>query len=94
MFSRLCTVTFDLSEAPLKIHNRFDGTGVFYTVEYGIVFLFGLTELKVQIVWEEPDVRCLFFSYELPYIIHVKSRGVKNGKLSTFPPSWKLILCC
>ena len=87
MFSKLCTITFDLSEIPLEIRNRSDGTGVFYRAKYVIVFLFGLTELKVQVVWEAPDVCFLFYSHEVLSIINAKGRGMKNGKLSTLPPS-------
>ena len=85
MFSKLCTVAFDLSEAPLDVCNRSDGRGVYHQTKFDILFLFGLTELKAQVVWEEPDVCCLFFSHELLSIINAKSRGMKNGKLSTLP---------
>jgi hypothetical protein len=87
MFSKLCTITFDLSEAPLEINNRSDGSGVFYEANFGIIFLFGLTELKAQIAWEEPDVCRLFFSHGLPDITNAKTRGMKGGKHSTLLPS-------
>ena len=50
---KLCTVEADLSRAPMLPQSKAKGKGSFFRVSYDIVLLFGMTELKAQIVWKE-----------------------------------------
>ena len=52
MYSTLCTVTADTSHMT-KTTNYGSGGGVFWRLDYSVVLLFGLTELKAQISWTE-----------------------------------------
>jgi len=58
-YSTLCTVNVDLSQMG-KALGPFKGAGgrIFYKADFDIVLLFGLTELKAQLVWKE-NVRLL-----------------------------------
>jgi len=51
-YTKLCTIEADLSRLPLLPQTKATG-GVFYRVEYDIVLLFGMTELKAQVAWKE-----------------------------------------
>jgi len=56
-FSVLCTVEADVSEAVNAIQpSRGVHGGIFYEMEFSIVLLFGLTELKAQICWQENGI--------------------------------------
>ena len=60
-FIDLCEVTADLTEVKSSIkpqYNSSNGTK-FYTLQFDVVLLFGLTELQAQIAWIE-DVRLSF----------------------------------
>jgi hypothetical protein len=56
MFSRLCIVQADMSHIVLQPQRGKKGA-IYYRLDYDIVLLFGLTELKAQICWTE-DVSC------------------------------------
>ena len=56
-YTKLCTIESDLSRAPMIIRPKATGKGNFYSVDYDIILLLGMTELKVQIAWEE-NVSC------------------------------------
>jgi hypothetical protein len=43
----------DLSHLPLTARPKATGPGLFYRLDYEIVLLFGLTELKAQVAWKE-----------------------------------------
>ena len=53
MFSTLCSVEADISqiETPPQIASH--DSSVYYTVNFDVIFSFGLTELKAFIAWEE-----------------------------------------
>ncbi|KAF6743411.1 hypothetical protein DFP72DRAFT_933565 [Ephemerocybe angulata] len=53
-YSNMCTVNVDLSQMG-KALGPFKGSGgrVYYKADFDIVLLFGLTELKAQLVWKE-----------------------------------------
>jgi len=51
-YTELCTIEVDLSHLPLPLQPS-SGKGNFYKVKYDIVLLFGLTEFKAAIAWEE-----------------------------------------
>jgi hypothetical protein len=54
MFNTLCTVTADTSQMAKGLRpRRGPGGNRYFTQEYSIVLLFGLTELKAQISWME-----------------------------------------
>jgi len=61
MFSTLCTVTADTRQMAnlLQPHYGMDGV-LYYRLDYKVVLLFGLTELKAQISWMENGIekRC------------------------------------
>lgn len=52
-YTKLCTIDIDLSRVPLTPRNKTSGGGTFFRLDYDIVLLFGLTELKALIVWKE-----------------------------------------
>ncbi|KAF8805120.1 hypothetical protein BYT27DRAFT_7243300 [Phlegmacium glaucopus] len=52
-YTKLCTIEADLSRVPLRPRQKAAGKGNFYRVDYDIVLLFGMTELKAQIAWKE-----------------------------------------
>jgi len=59
MFSGLCTVVADTRRVARSLSSRRGRTGrQFYSQEFSIVLLFGLTELKAQLSWME-EVRDL-----------------------------------
>lgn len=52
-YTKLCTINVDLSHLPLVARPKVTGPGLFYRLDYEIVLLFGLTELKAQVAWKE-----------------------------------------
>jgi hypothetical protein len=53
-FFNLCTVTADTSKLPKpKIQNS---RGTHHKVDFEVALLFGLTELKAQLVWKEHGI--------------------------------------
>jgi len=52
-YTKLCTIEADLSRVPLLPRPTASGYGSFYRVDYDIILLFGLTELKAQVAWKE-----------------------------------------
>ncbi|KZP28402.1 hypothetical protein FIBSPDRAFT_817256 [Athelia psychrophila] len=61
MFSTSCTIEMDMKEmsTAMKARRSPEGT-LFYELQFSIVLLFGLTELKAQLCWAE-DVRPIRF---------------------------------
>jgi len=55
-YTKLCTIEADLSHLPLPAHNKSSGAGIFYRLDYELVLLFGLTEMKAQVVYKERGV--------------------------------------
>ncbi|KIM35041.1 hypothetical protein M413DRAFT_20826 [Hebeloma cylindrosporum] len=51
-YTRLCNIEADLSHLPLTPLRGSHG-GTYYRIDYDVVLLFGLTELKAMIAWEE-----------------------------------------
>ena len=49
----LCTLEVDISRLPMSCRRKLSGEGVFYRIDYDIVLLFGLTELKAMLAWKE-----------------------------------------
>jgi len=52
-YTKLCTIEADLSRVPLHPRPKAVGRGNFYRLDYDIVLLFGMTELKAQVAWKE-----------------------------------------
>jgi hypothetical protein len=50
-YTKLCTIEADLSQA-MVTRPKANGKGSFYEADYDIILLFGLTELKAQVVWK------------------------------------------
>jgi len=55
-FSVLCTIEADTSELSKALKPRNGPLGKYYCLDYSLVLLFGLTELKVQICWKEDGI--------------------------------------
>ncbi|CAA7260337.1 unnamed protein product [Cyclocybe aegerita] len=55
-YTKLCTIEVDLHNLPLDAKSKPSGGGVFYRLDYEIVLLFGLTELKAFVAWKERGV--------------------------------------
>jgi hypothetical protein len=51
-FAKICTIDIDLSNLPLSPLSKPFG-GRYYRLDYDIVLLFGLTELKALIAWKQ-----------------------------------------
>ncbi|KAI6156476.1 hypothetical protein EDD17DRAFT_1763968 [Pisolithus thermaeus] len=57
-YTKLCTIFADTSKltASLQPHLQANGMGFCYILDFDVVMLFGLTELKAQISWKENGV--------------------------------------
>jgi hypothetical protein len=51
-YTELCSIAIDLSILPPLPREKLTG-GTYYELAFDVVLLFGLTELKAQIAWEE-----------------------------------------
>ena len=49
----LCTIEADLSRAPILTLPKTSGNGIYYSVDFDVILLFGMTELQAQIAWKE-----------------------------------------
>ena len=70
-YTKLCTLEVDLSHLPLSPRPKYHGEGSFYHVDYEIVLLFGLTELKAKLAWKE-DVGLLMV-HSIPFLLTLLS---------------------
>ena len=61
-FAKICTIDIDLSRLPLNPLSKPFGGGRYYRLDYDIVLLFGLTELKALIAWKQ-NVRFLLITF-------------------------------
>ena len=52
-YSKVCYIEVDLSHVKLDKQRNVQTKKKFYTVQYSIVLLFGMMELKAQIAWTE-----------------------------------------
>lgn len=52
-YTKLCSIEADLSHLPLPARNKSSGIGTFYRLDYELVLLFGLTEMKAQVVYKD-----------------------------------------
>ena len=55
MYSEVCTVEVDLSHLTKKTEDikKRGLKGKYYQIDYEVALLFGLTELKAQLIWKE-----------------------------------------
>ena len=67
-YMQLCTIEVDLSYLPLSPQSSYAWGGTYYRLDYDIILLFGLTELKAMVAWKE-NVCPLGF---IPYIFIYK----------------------
>ena len=72
-YTKLCTIEADLSRIPTLPRPKATGKGSFYRVDYEIIILFGMTELKAQIAWKEKvsGLYMLFNSTDVGLILRV-----------------------
>jgi hypothetical protein len=52
-YTELCRIEFDLSHLSLSPRLQHSGEGTFYTIDFDIILLFGLTEFKAAVAWKE-----------------------------------------
>ena len=52
-YTKLCSIEADLSHLRLPAKNKSSGVGVFYRLDYELVLLFGLTEMKAQVLYKD-----------------------------------------
>jgi len=66
----------------LRPQSKTTGAGTFYRLDYDIVLLFGMTELKAQVAWKENVSRLhmLFNPTDIGLILCVVFRELRNGK--------------
>jgi hypothetical protein len=50
-YTNICTIEVDLSRVPLLPQPKATGQGNFYRIDYDIILLLGMTELKAQVAW-------------------------------------------
>jgi len=55
-YAKLCTVECDLSRASVITLPKTTGQGNFYAVNFDVILLFGMTELKAQVAWKENGI--------------------------------------
>ncbi|KAF8805123.1 hypothetical protein BYT27DRAFT_7243303 [Phlegmacium glaucopus] len=55
-YTELCTIEADLSRVPQYPLQKAGGRGTFYRIDYEMVLLFGLTELKAHVAWKENGI--------------------------------------
>jgi hypothetical protein len=65
-YTKLCTIEVDLSRAVIT-QPKTKEKGRFYSVDYDIVLLFGMTELKAQVAWK---VKVSGLSFVVPSSIY------------------------
>ena len=69
MFTILCLVEADLSSCGGIIRcQKSDRSGVYYTTNFDVVLLFGLTKFKAQIAWDEDVSRSIYPSGCLAHV--------------------------
>ena len=81
-YTKLCTIEADLSRVPMIPRPKATGKGSFYRVDYEIVLLFGMTELKAQIAWKEKvsGLHMSFNGTDIRLSLCVVFRGKRKGK--------------
>ena len=52
-YTKLCTIEADLSFLPLPAQTKSLGVGTFFRLDYELALLFGLTEMKAQVVYKD-----------------------------------------
>ena len=87
-YTKLCTIDADLSRVPLLPKSKASGSGSFYRLDYDIVLLFGMTELKAQVAWKE-NVSLIILSYPIlfnltDFCLVVFFRELRNGEFVFF----------
>lgn len=65
-YTKVCTIEVDPSHIPLSRLPKYSREGHFYRCEYEIILLFGLTELKAMVAWQENVSPVLV---PIPYIL-------------------------
>jgi len=50
---KVCTIDVNLAQLPTTKLSKPSGHGHYYRIDYEIVLLFGLTELKAMVAWKE-----------------------------------------
>jgi hypothetical protein len=78
MYQTLCYIGADTSDISRNLEpRRSPGTGkLYYRMKFDIVLLFGLTEFKAQIAWDEQVILSSLLSN---IYSNVRSRGRKRG---------------
>ncbi|KAF9480732.1 hypothetical protein BDN70DRAFT_832251 [Pholiota conissans] len=56
-YGKLCSVEAEFSKLPRRLLQKITGLGTYYRVDFDIVLIFGLTELKAQIAWKEGGIK-------------------------------------
>ena len=81
-YTKLCTIEADFSRVPILPLLNATGAGIFYRVDYDLVLLFGMTELKAQVAWKEKvsDLHMSFNPTGIGLILRVVFRERRNGK--------------
>ena len=72
-YTKLCSIEADLSHLPLTAQEKLTGEGTFYRLHSELVLLFGLTEMKAQVIYKgkvsEKDVAWTFANFNNNLII-------------------------
>ncbi|KJA20616.1 hypothetical protein HYPSUDRAFT_42920 [Hypholoma sublateritium FD-334 SS-4] len=50
-YTEICTIQVDLSQIPAIKTAKINGSGMYFAVNYEVIIIFGLTELKAQVAW-------------------------------------------
>ena len=78
-YTRLCTIKKDLSRLPLPPLSKPSGKGIYYHLDYEVILLFGLTELKAMVAWKQNVSSVLVLLHPiLTSVFRVLNNGVQR----------------
>jgi len=93
-YSRLCTIKADISHLP-KTPKKNPSGGTYYRIDYSVILLFGLTELKAQLCWNENVRYSLILCLPLLKFVSLGSRASvrtsPHQRESILTSSWSTI---
>ena len=86
-YAKICSIEVDLSHISLIPRYKGNGErGQYFRLDYDLVLLFGLTELKAQVAWKEgvrvvhPLLDFIFLRLTFDFVFFLCGRALRNGK--------------
>jgi len=81
-YTTLCTLQVDPSRLPVTYKRKVSGRGMYYSVNFDIVLLFGLTELQAMVTWKEKVSPFLYYWVIASILFTELSTGCRTTKSS------------